>query len=184
MQDVQAITQMILTEGADNANAIQVRDMVFDRMFRDMCAANSCGNYGKCYMCPPDVGGIDEMMDEAREYDRGVLYQTISPLEDSFDIEGINEAGRRHSALSQRISERLGGKKGVLHVSSGGCRVCEVCAKREDKPCTFPDQAIASLEAYGVNVYEASKTAGMKYINGANTVTFFGMVFIRDEADA
>ena len=29
------------------------------------------------HTCPPDVGDIDTLMDEARRYGRGVLYQTI-----------------------------------------------------------------------------------------------------------
>ena len=35
---------------------------------------------------------------------------------------------------------------------------------------------MASLEAYGVNVSRMAQAAGMKYINGANTVTYFGAV--------
>jgi hypothetical protein len=33
-----------------------------------------------------------------------------------------------------------------------------------------------SLEAYGVNVSKLAASAGMKYINGQNTVTYFGAV--------
>jgi hypothetical protein len=33
-----------------------------------------------------------------------------------------------------------------------------------------------SLEAYGVNVSALASAAGMKYINGQNTVTYFGAV--------
>jgi hypothetical protein len=33
-----------------------------------------------------------------------------------------------------------------------------------------------SLEAYGINVSELAKAAGMNYINGQNTVTYFGAV--------
>jgi hypothetical protein len=33
-----------------------------------------------------------------------------------------------------------------------------------------------SLEAYGVNVSGLASVAGMKYINGQDTVTYFGAV--------
>ena len=33
-----------------------------------------------------------------------------------------------------------------------------------------------SLEAYGIHVSKLAETAGMKYINGQNTVTYFGAV--------
>ena len=64
----------------------------------------------------------------------------------------------------------------VLHLGAGGCGVCEKCAKQTGEPCRFPTLALASLEAYGVNVSELAKTAGMKYINGQDTVTYFGAV--------
>jgi hypothetical protein len=35
---------------------------------------------------------------------------------------------------------------------------------------------VASLEAYGIFVAKLAEKAGMKYINGVNTVTYFGAV--------
>ena len=35
---------------------------------------------------------------------------------------------------------------------------------------------MASLEAYGIHVSKLAKAADMKYINGQNTVTYFGGV--------
>ena len=67
----------------------------------------------------------------------------------------------------------------LLHLGAGGCGVCEVCAKRENQPCRFPELAVASLEGYGVHVSKLAEAAGMKYINGQNTVTYFGAVFFR-----
>ena len=33
---------------------------------------------------------------------------------------------------------------------------------------------MSSLATYGINVSKLAKAAGMKYINGQNTVTYFG----------
>ena len=63
-----------------------------------------------------------------------------------------------------------------LHLSCGGCGLCERCARRDDEPCRFPDKAMASLEAYGVNVYQTTRSTKLKYINGQNTVTYFSLV--------
>jgi predicted metal-binding protein len=68
------------------------------------------------------------------------------------------------------------GIKNVLHLSAGGCGVCKVCAKRTNEPCRFPEKAITSLEAYGINVSRLAAASDMKYINGQNTVTYFGAV--------
>ena len=64
----------------------------------------------------------------------------------------------------------------ILCLGAGGCRICPRCAKQTNEPCRHPDRATPSLEAYGVNVSTLAKTAGMKYINGQNTVTYFGAV--------
>ena len=39
-----------------------------------------------------------------------------------------------------------------------------------------PEEAVASLETYGGNVSKLAPAAGMKYINGKDTVTYFGAV--------
>ena len=50
-------------------------------------------------------------------------------------------------------------------------------------PCRFPEKAIPSLEAYGINVSRLASAAEMKYINGQNTVTYFGMVLFEEKKD-
>mgnify|MGYP000864403234 CR=1 FL=1 len=170
--------EMTLACGATHAATLPADRISLDAVFRDICQSNACGNYGKCYMCPPDVGDIHEMMAQLRTYRNALLYQTIHALEDSFDYEGMVEAGARHSAVSQALEKRLreGGMGRYLHLSAGGCKVCEVCAKRENLPCRQPDLAMPSLESYGVNVYQTAQQAGLAYINGQDTVTYFGMV--------
>ena len=81
------------------------------------------------------------------------------------------------------ISQLFGAKKfkdmnicDALHLGVGNCGVCEKCAKLTNEPCRYPDLALPSLESYGVNVSELAKASGMKYINGQNTVTYFGAV--------
>lgn len=164
--------------GACRASVMDARKLSLDRSFRDMCAANACGLYGKCYMCPPDVGDIEALMQETAQYDYALVYQTVSPLEDSFDFEGMIAAKKKSYPLAQGIRRVFSDKniRKALHLGAGGCGVCKTCAKRINAPCRHPQQAMASLEAYGINVSELAKAAGMKYINGQNTVTYFGAV--------
>ena len=135
-------------------------------------------------MCPPDVGEIDELMARVRRYPSALLYQSISSLEDSFDFEGMQEGGKQHAKRSIALDEALrhAGYTGFLHLSKGGCGVCTVCAKMEGLPCRFPQKALSSLEAYGVNVSATVKSTSMKYINGVNTVTYFGLVLFEETA--
>ncbi|MBR6935654.1 MAG: DUF2284 domain-containing protein [Clostridia bacterium] len=164
--------------GAYRASVINISGVETDRVFREMCAKNVCGNYGRCWTCPPDVGEIDDLIAELRSYEYILVYQTVTALEDSFDFEGMMAAGAFHNKLTESVRAKLSGEKfsRSLFLCAGGCRICEVCAKKTDEPCRFPDKAMASLEAYGVNVSKLAAAAGMKYINGQDTVTYFSAV--------
>ena len=164
--------------GAFKSNIIETKLIILDRAFRDMCESNACGVYGKCWMCPPDVGDIDTLMSKVKNYDYALVYQTVTEIEDSFDFEGMIAAKKKSYPLAQSLRKVFSDLKitNVLHLGAGGCGVCESCAKKTDEPCRFPEKAMPSLEAYGINVSELAKASGMNYINGQNTVTYFGAV--------
>ena len=173
------LIEQVLAQGADKAAVIHVSQIELDAGFRRLCEQNTCGKYGRCWMCPPDAGDIAELMEEIRTYEYALVYQTIGMLEDSYDIEGMAEAAEKHNSLSQRLKglflEESFAK--VMHLGAGGCHLCPVCAKVENLPCRHPEDAISSLETYGINVSRLAAACGMKYINGQNTVTYFGAVF-------
>ncbi|MBQ7909686.1 MAG: DUF2284 domain-containing protein [Clostridia bacterium] len=172
------LTELALSLGAFRASVIPVEDIETDASFRDLCAANVCGNYGRNWMCPPDAGDIHDLMAALRTYSCALVYQTVSELEDSYDFEGMMDAGIAHNRLMVELRRGIDtlALPRVLHLGAGGCRMCEVCAKRTGEPCRHPDLAVASLETYGVNVSKLAPAAGMKYINGKDTVTYFGAV--------
>jgi predicted metal-binding protein len=171
------LIRLALAAGAKKAAIIKTEDIVLSSVFRDICASNACGKYGRCWMCPPDIGEIDTLMAQLKSYRSGLLYQTIYAIEDSFDIEGMQDAGRRHVLVSQRLEAFLMLKLGKhLHLSCGGCRLCERCAKLDGLPCRDPERAMPSMEGYGIDVYNTCKPTELKYINGQNTVTYFGIV--------
>lgn len=179
------IIEEVLARGAYKASIIPAREIRTDRAFRDMCKANACGMYGKCYMCPPDVGDIDVLTARLGDYRSVLVYQTVTELEDSFDFETMVEARKNLNRTAQDLRgvfAELGLKK-VLHLGAGGCGVCKPCAKQSGEPCRFPEKALASLEAYGINVNELAKSAGMKYINGQDTVTYFGAVLFTPDGE-
>lgn len=175
--DHELLINLALDAGAKKATIIKVDSVVLSASFRDICKSNSCGLYNRCWMCPPDIGEIETLMAEIRRYEHGLLYQTISEIEDSFDIEGMQEAGKTHAWVSQRIEAFMMPILGKhLHLSCGGCRLCERCAKVDGLPCRKPEQALPSMEGYGIDVYNTCKPTDLKYINGQNTVTYFGIV--------
>lgn len=180
--DEQKLAELAIKLGAYKAAVVPVEKIHFDRSFRTLCESNACGYYGSCWMCPPDAGDIDRLIEEAKTFQKALVYQTVGKLEDSYDVEGMTEASRRQNCLAQDISRALASLPfaKTLHLGAGGCRVCPVCAKRNGEPCRYPRRAMSSLEAYGVAVSELAETCGMKYINGQNTVTYFGAFFYRE----
>lgn len=171
------IEKYALEQGAFRTATIDVCDIETSDTFLSLCEANACGVYGKCYMCPPDIGDIKELIASLSQYKKAVVFQTVTPLEDSYDFEGMTSAKKAHKALCFKIKAKFSPDN--LYLGTGGCGVCERCAKREGIPCRAPHLAMSSLEAYGINVTSLAKVSGMKYINGQNTVTYFGAVFIK-----
>ena len=132
-------------------------------------------------MCPPDVGEIGSLIARAMAYDRALVFQTVSPLEDSFDIEGMHKASRMHNRLIQRLQKAAGEIAfDCLILGAGACGGCETCARAEGAPCRHPGRAVIPLEAAGVDVTQLAGLAGLSYGNGPNTVTFFGMLLYRE----
>ena len=180
--DHQALIQLALDCGATKATVISTDQIVMSATFRRICEGNGCGMYNKTWMCSPTIGDIETLMDQVRSYSHGLWYQLIGEIEDSFDIEGMGEVGDAHVRLCQRVNDAVKPVLGndILHLGKGGCGLCERCAMLDDEPCRLPEKALSSLEMYGVDVYQTTAKTDLKYINGQNTVTYFGIVLFRD----
>lgn len=183
MIDLKLLARTILKLGADRAGVVDVDAVGFEPAFRKLCESNACGMYGKSWMCPPDIGPVDGLIAQAKRFRWAVVFQTVDALADSYDIEGMLAAGEKMNRLMAAVRRELDGLgiRRSLLLGAGGCRVCRTCAKAEGRPCRFPEQAMSSLEAYGINVSTLAPLAGMKYMNGPNTVTYFGAVFLGEK---
>ena len=180
MMDHEELLREILALGADKAGAVPVEEIDFEPSFRSLCESNACGMYGRSWMCPPHVGKVEDLIAQAKAYRTALVYQIVDTLEDSYDFEGMMAAGERMNRLAAAVRRKFTdlGLEDCLFLGAGGCRVCSRCAKQDDQPCRHPDLALSSLEAYGINVSVLAPQAGMKYINGVNTVTYFGAVLM------
>jgi predicted metal-binding protein len=150
--------------------------LIFSGAVRKACEDNSCGNYNKCWTCPPGIGPLEETSKKVLAWKKAFIFTTKSDLEDSFDFEGMTRAAQLHGELVREIQDRFGKDNPVY--GAGGCKYCESCAYPE--PCRFPEKAMYSIEAAGINVMDLSKSAGVNYINGENTVTYFSMILFNE----
>ena len=163
-------------KGVNQADFFGPGILTFSDDVRHMCEQNTCGRYNRAWNCPPVCGSVAELKAVCLGFKRGILVNTVAGLEDSFDWEGMMEGGRGLCRL-------LVGLKGLADAigiedyrifGGGGCYGCDDCSY-PDVPCRHPEMLFTPIEACGINVMQLAKDAGFKYINGQNTVTFFGM---------
>jgi predicted metal-binding protein len=145
---------------------------------RDMCAANTCGQYGKRWSCPPGCGRLEECAEKLRPFPGGILVQTCGSIEDSFDFEAMQQVEDLHKAHFSKMQDALL-KKGIrfLALGAGCCTLCPNCTY-PDAPCRFPDRAVASMEAFGMVVLEVCRANGLPYYYGADKIAYTGCFLI------
>lgn len=164
--------------GFEHFGMLNVPALDFNPAVRDMCAADRCHMYGRCWTCPPGCGTLEDISAKAAAYQRGLLLQSTGEMEDDFDVEvmlGTEQTQKeRFNKLCAAIREQY---PNCLPMSSGACTVCEKCTY-PDAPCRFPGRAIPSMEAYGLVVSKTCEDSGMKYYYGPQTITYSACILI------
>ena len=156
--------------------ALSPKEIVFDDEVRAICEGNACRQYGRTWACPPGVGTVEQCRERCFAYENALLFSAAYPLEDSFDYEGMMEAHRAFKELCDRLYDLAAGRlSGFLLLSNEGCARCETCTYPH-APCRMPRRLFPSLEGFGIHVARLARQVGMRYHNGAGTVTYFGML--------
>jgi len=158
---------------------VPVPEIVFSEAFRAACESNQCGKYGTNWACPPGVGEPAALIAQAQRFRSGLVIQTVWPLEDQFDFDGMMAGGVGHNALFRKavaeVTPLLSSSE-TLALSAGACSVCETCTYPSGAPCRLPQKAMSSLESYGIDVARLIESGGLSYNNGPNTVSYAGVV--------
>ena len=165
--------------GFSQAGELNLSALVFMPEVREMCAADKCSQYGKNWRCPPGCGSIEAAAEKAKRYSFGIIVQTIGRMDDDFDYEAIEAAGKKHNsdfaALIKSLKFRY---PDILPMGAGTCTICPKCTYPK-KPCRFPDDSISSMEAYGLWVSNVCKLSNIPYDNGKLTITFTGCYLLK-----
>lgn len=144
-------------------------------MVRDACAADKCQAYGKNWTCPPNCGTLEECDARMHSYPQGILLQTVGKLEKRIDTKGYMRVEAEHSAALRKFAGEIRKEyPNALCLGAGGCRVCEKCAYPE--PCRFPEQAMSSMEGYGLFVTQVCRDNGVRYYYGPKTIAYTACV--------
>lgn len=169
-------TNEIKEIGIHQFGIISTRDIFFDQEIRKICENNVCRLYGKTWACPPAVGTIDECRQRCYQYATAMVFNAVYSLDNSFDFKGMMRGHDAFKNLCDRlylwIKPQL---PSFLILSNEGCKRCKNCTYPLER-CRYAEMLFPSLEGFGINVAKLAETAKIKYMNGQNTVTYFGML--------
>ncbi len=161
--------------GFDAAERIDPEQLEACAHVRAMCTQNKCGAYGKNWTCPPAVGTLEECQTRLRQYENGILLQTVGHMRKTVDSKCYRDTERRHmerfSAFAEAIRKEY---PAALCLGAGGCRVCKQCAYPAS--CRFPEKAMSSMEGYGLFVTQVCRDAAVPYYYGEKTITYTALV--------
>ena len=162
--------------GIQEYGLISTAEIPFEQEIRKICEDNACRLYAKTWACPPAVGTVKECRARCLAYKTAMVFNAVYHLEDSFDYEGMLQGHSAFKDLCDRLYERV---KPQLHqfqlLSNDGCKRCKRCTY-PSAPCRQPQRLFPSLEGFGIQVSKLAASAGIKYMHGENTVTYFGML--------
>ena len=174
MELYEKVKETAAKSGMWQAGFVDLEDVVFYPEIREICKGNVCRNYGASWACPPAIGTLEECRNRMLRYGKFLLFSIKYDIRDSFDLKGMQKAMVSFKGSVDQFDAKLKAfLPDYLLLSNEGCGKCKTCTY-PDAPCRFPESLHHSIEGYGLNIYELSKAANLKYNNGVNTVTFFG----------
>lgn len=162
--------------GIYQSGAVAVSQIVFGDEVRQLCENNVCRRYGTTWACPPAVGTLEQCKQSCLAFENAMVFSTKYQLEDSFDYEGMQEGHRAFKDVCDKLYAAVKGKlPNFLILSNEGCIRCKTCTYPH-AACRMPDTLFPSVEGFGIYVNKLAETANIRYSNGANTVTYFGLL--------
>jgi predicted metal-binding protein len=179
MLNGEELVKIALESNASNAAILVTADIQFHEDFRKACEKNFCRRYDTNWMGPPAIGPVTELMQKASRYRQGMLFQTEHAIASNFDMKGMVAAAKVHEKVFRTLLDRIRKDfpdEDILPLSAGCCNICEKCGYLTQEPCRYPDLAVSSVEAYGINVIALQKTAGLPHYKGKESVIYVGLV--------
>lgn len=160
--------------GFDHFKILDTKQILFDPALRRYCEVNYCGNYGQNYSCPPESGTPEELEKKAGKFQRALVLQTVTEIQDILNSEETGKIKKHHNRMTLELAEKM--EKDYLLAMAGPCALCTPCAMKEGKPCHFPKKKASCLSAYCIQVEKLARVCEMPYwCEGA--VAFFSLIF-------
>lgn len=135
-----------------------LRDYVDIPSFLKCCRA--CHNYENVWACPPFDFNVEDYWKKYQTLQLLAVKIAFNPktLEQPYTKEEVQEISasvlaKEKTLLTEKLFAMEAEHPGSVSLSAGSCNKCKNgCAKKEEKPCRFPDTLRYSIEALGGNV--------------------------------
>lgn len=174
------IDRLLKRQGVFQYQVVKPQDIPFSQSVADACRANACGKYGTCWTCPPGVGAYTMLENKIKTYDKAIVFTCKYDLEDCFDFEGMMDGQQKTMSVLYSIADSLHSEyQDFTLLGCAGCTLCKKCTY-PDAPCRFPEKAVVSVEACGIDVVKLASRLQLNYNNGTNTVTYFCVVLLKE----
>jgi predicted metal-binding protein len=150
-----------MSDIALKTNVTEMRELItrfrFEKKVMDLCAA--CPIYGKNWSCPPFYFDVNEFLSR---FNYGYLFgvkmihdeetrtlMNTPEMSLKYSVWLMESVNLRMLDILHELERKYPGSRGA---SGGSCRLCPSCARKEDKPCRFPDRMRNSIESLGFDV--------------------------------
>lgn len=174
------VQREIFRAGFQDSSTVKTSALRFHAEVRATCEGNRCRGYGRSWACPPAVGSLEECKARVLGFEKLQLFSKAYLLPDSMDFSAVGSAMRDFKECAWELGRQLRPKLSkLLILSNEGCSRCRACTWPEEA-CRFPEDLQPSIEGFGFIVSELAKQAGIPYMNGKSTVTFFGGVLYNE----
>ncbi len=157
-------------------SVISTKEIPFSDEVRRICEKNACGMYGTNWACPPAVGSVQACREKCMQWDNALVVTTKTVLESRYDVSLWKSAAKAHESVTDDVLALVRGVyPDAYALSTEGCGICASCTY-PDALCRFPERMHPAVESFGISVVELSKKSGVRYINGADSITYFSVI--------
>jgi predicted metal-binding protein len=177
--DTKELINEIMDLGASFAAMIDTSAIEHHEEYRKACEQNVCRRYNTTWSGPPAIGPISELIEKVKKFKQGVFIQNVFDLEDPFDYEGMVEGAKTHEQRFRQMLKHMKTKyrfNSILPLNAGCCNLCERCSYLDGEPCRYPEEAVSSVECYGIDVTALKKNIGIPIYSGKNTVAYVALI--------
>lgn len=137
---------------------LPVDQIQFVPEYRQYCEENTCGKYHIVPMCPPTCGTFEELQAKVLTYTTAFVMKTVWVVNDFQDNTEFNEIKLQHNMITKELVQEAN-QQGLtgLTITAG------------------PTADTSCMSAYCIEVYELTKSCGMRYYEGNDKIAIYSM---------